>query len=146
MAIFAMNVPDPARPLNQVLHVLTRSLPAYLACARPWASADTDPICEALATLADDERRYALLVAEAIVRLGKRPAPGVYPKAFWDLNDLEPRYLLGRVVACHAGDVESLRACCDALRDVSALRDLADEILGNAQGHLEVLEDLLEKK
>lgn len=138
-----MNVTEPVPALNRILHVLARSLPAYLASARPWATEGTAPLRLALATLADDQRRYANLVAEAIVGLGGHPSPGSYSHTFWDLNDLEPRFLLARVLQRHACDVETLRQCSHALHDHPALRDLTDEILGNAQGHQEVLEELL---
>jgi hypothetical protein len=138
-----MNVSEPVGPLNEILHVLARSLPSYLYSARPWSAGAAELIPLALATLARDQQRYAHLVADAVVDVGGHPSPGAYAREFCGLNDLDAGYLLGRVIERHACDIELIRRCCHALHDSPAHRDLADEILGNAQGHLEVLEELL---
>ena len=74
--------------LNRLLGLLCRSLPAYLADAKPWARPERRPIRTALDRLVADQQLYARRVAEAITQRGGRPDPGRFPTEFAAKNDL----------------------------------------------------------
>jgi len=128
--------------LNRMLGVLCRSLPAYLADARPWTRFHRLRIQAAVDRLAADGRMYAERVAEAITRLGGRPDPGRFPTEFSAKNDLAIDFLLREVIDNQEQDTAMLEHCAVELEGVSSLHALAEEILGNARGHLEVLKGL----
>jgi hypothetical protein len=128
--------------LNELLHLLCRSLPAYLAEAAPWAHCRHEPVQTALDRLTADERRYALRVADAITARGGRPNPGRFPPLFAAKNDLSLEYLLREVVDSQQQDIAALKRCAQQLERESALHALAEEILGNAEGHLDILREM----
>ncbi len=137
-----MTQPDRIVTLNRLLRTLTRSLPVYLDGTRPWVRPGNERIRSAIAMVASDERMYAERVAEAIFAAGGRPEPGPVPVLFTGWHDLAVDYLLRRVIDYQRCDIEGIRQAVDRLRDAPALRELAEEILGNAVGHLHNLEEL----
>jgi hypothetical protein len=132
-------LPDTTIPLGQILRVLCRSLPMYLEDARPWTAGDDEPLRTALARLVADQRRLARRVADAILRRGGQPAPGPFPLEFTGLNDVSLSYLAGQVCDRVQRDIDAVgRAVAELAADPEA-RDLAEEVLGNLQGHLDLL-------
>jgi hypothetical protein len=129
--------------LNRLLALLCRSLPAYLADARPWTATGCGAIRGAIQQLAADQQRYARRVAEAITRLGGRPEAGRFPAAFAAKNDLALDFLVQEVLDCQERDVALLARCAAELEGAPALHALAEEILGNAKGHLDVLREVV---
>jgi bacterioferritin (cytochrome b1) len=132
--------------LNRLLALLCRSLPAYLADARPWTATGDRRLQGAVEQLAADQRRYARRVAEAITQLGGRPDPGRFPAAFAAKNDLSLGFLLEEVLDHQERDVSLVARCAAELEGVPALHALAEEILGNAKGHLDVLREIAKDK
>ena len=132
--------------LNRLLRILCRSLPRYLEHARPWSGGDDSPSRAALARLIDDLRRFAARVAEAIVQHGGQPDPGPFPTRFAALNDVGLEYLLHQVVEGLRDDTEIVAHCAAELTIVPPLRALAEEVQGNLQGHIEVLEEIAKGK
>jgi hypothetical protein len=129
--------------LNRLLALLCRSLPAYLADAKPWARADRRQIHAALDRLVADQRLYAQRVAGAIIERGGRPGPGPFPAEFAAKNDLALEFLLREVIACQERDVPAIERCAVELEGEPALHALAEEILGNAKGHRDVLKEIM---
>jgi hypothetical protein len=131
--------PDVTIPLGQILRALCRSLPMYLEDARPWIAGNDEPLRTALGRLVADQRRLARRVADAILRRGGQPAPGPFPLEFSGLNDVSLSYLAGQVRDRLRSDIDLVgRAAAELASDPEA-RDLAEEVLGNLQGHLDVL-------
>ena len=129
--------------LNELLRILCRSLTAYLADARPWAQSDDQQLRVALDHLVADQQRYARRVSEAIAELGGRPDPGPFAMSFTAKNDLSLDYVLQEVTKAQQQDVSAIEHCATQLETVAALHSLAEEILGNARGHLEILQETL---
>ncbi len=129
------------RILNELLGVLCRSLPAYLADADPW-SVGENRFRTALNHLAADQQRYAGLLSQAIVDHAGRPDPGRFPMSFTAKNDLSLAFLRREVIEHHERDIQAIERCVAQLDGVLPLRSLAEEILGNAKGHLEILQEL----
>jgi hypothetical protein len=132
--------------LNRLLAVLCRSLPAYLASAAPWAKTDHRAIRVALERLSADQRLYAQRVAEAIVRCGGRPDPGGFPPEFAAKNDLAIGFLLREVIEYQEQDLSAIEYCAAQLENTPALHALAEEILGNAKGHLDALREVAKRE
>ena len=133
--------PDVTDVLNRLLRVLCRSMPRYLEQAKPWAQSDHDKHQEALADLVADQGLMARRVARAVIGRGGQPDPGPFPAAFASLNDAALDRLLPRLVDHQQRDVAEVRCCVAALADAPEERALAEEVLGNLQGHLEILEE-----
>ena len=103
--------------LNRLLALLCRSLPAYLADARPWTRIGRQEIQTLLDRLAADQQRYARRVAEAITRRRRRPNPGHFPAEFTAKNDLALDFLFREVVAHQEHDVAMIERCAAELGD-----------------------------
>ena len=137
-----MNQAEVVDQLGRLLRTLCRSLPMYLQEARPWTRHDDEPIEAALDCLASDQRALATRVADAIVEQGGRPDPGCFPVEFTAINDVSIDFLLQRAARCQQQDTATIKECVDRLTEVPLLHSLAEEIHGNAQGHLDILEEL----
>jgi hypothetical protein len=137
-----MNEAETLAVLNRIMHVLCRSLPMYLSDAKPWVAPERQQAECVLEDLVADQRTYAQRVAEAIVEQGGRPDPGRFPMEFAAINDLALDYLLEAAARRQRSDVALLERCAADLAGQPALCALAEEILGNAKGHLEILEGM----
>ena len=137
-----MNSLQAIQALDELLRVLCRSLPAYLADARPWARSENQPLRSALDHLVADQQRYARLVSEAITEQGGRPDPGRFAMNFTAKNDLSLEFLRQEVIHRQEQDILVVERCAARLEDVSSLHSLAEEILGNARGHLDILREM----
>jgi hypothetical protein len=136
--------PNVASELNRLLQTLCRSLALYVDEIKPWSLASHGPVWTAIGRLAADSRRYAERVAEAIVEAGGQPKPGAYPLKFAQLNDLSLEFFVREIIAGLTADRAVVQHCVDELARVPAARALAEEIYGNLQGHIEILEKLAE--
>jgi hypothetical protein len=140
-----MNAHETVPVLNRLFSMLCRSLPAYLADARIGSWPDRESIGQAIVRLAADQRMYAERLAEAITERGGRPTPGGFPTEFAAKNDLSLAFLLREVVSWQRDEVAAIERCVVQLEGESALHALAEEIQGNAKGHLEILAGMVEK-
>ena len=136
---------DPLPVLNDLLRILYRSLPMYLAEARPWVHRRDEKLASAITAIAGDQCLFAHRVAQAIVDMGRHPNPGSFPYQFTSIHDLAIDYLLQRLVEYQHRDVTHIGRCVEDLAEQPQHAALAEEILGNARGHLETLEQLSRK-
>jgi hypothetical protein len=136
-----MNSPEAILALNQLLQILCRSLPMYLADAKPWVPPGHQPLQAALDRLVADRRRYAQRLAEAITALGGRPDPGRYFSEFAAKNDLSLDFLLHEVIESQEEDLLKIDRCVPQFSGEPSLHALAEEIRGNIRGHLEILRE-----
>jgi hypothetical protein len=132
---------DATIPLGQILRVLCRSLPMYLEQASPWSGGEDEPARTALARLVADQKRFARRVADAILQRGGQPAPGPFPLDFSGLNDVGLDYMLRRVIDQLPHDIDAVGRSAAAMAADAEARALAEEVLGNLQGHLDVLRE-----
>ncbi len=139
--MYAMMSLEAVSALNQLLQVVCRSLPMYLADARPWVRPGHQPLQAALERLVADRRRYAQRVAEAVTALGGRPDPGRFSSRFAAKNDLSLEFLLPEVIESQEEDLVQIDGCLPALDGEPALHALAEEIRGNVRGHLDLLRE-----
>jgi len=138
-----MNSSEIVAVLNELLRILCRSLPAYLADAKPWVQSEDRQLRAALDHLVADQQRYARLVTEAIAAEGGRPDPGRFAMHMTAKNDLSLGFLLQDVIAQQEQDVAAIERCAAGLEKLASLHSLAEEILGNARGHLDILKEIV---
>lgn len=127
------------RVLNRLLRLLCRSMPAYLETIRPWTSPDDRPLAASLTRLVADEHALSLRVAQAIVQRGGQPEPGAFPSQFAFLNDIGLQYLGTKVIESLKCEAQQIAQMAAELAADAPARALAEEVLGNRQGHLDLL-------
>ncbi|MEN6405877.1 MAG: hypothetical protein ABFC77_05330 [Thermoguttaceae bacterium] len=125
--------------LNDLLAILGSSLPVYLSDAHPWITPEAVELHTALDHLVADQRRYAQRLTDAILRRGGRPDRGRFPPQWTAKNDLSLKFLRQELIAQQEQDLSAIQRCVDRLEAHPALHAMAEEILGNARGHLDVL-------
>lgn len=138
-----MNANEAIPVLNELFGLLCRSLPTYLTGAKTSSWPEREAVRAAIERVAMDQRLYAQRVAEAITSRGGRPTPGRFPTEFGAKNDLSVSFLLREIVADLREEVAAIEECVGRLDRESSLHALAEEILGNAKGHLEILAGML---
>ena len=141
-----MNATETIPVLNRLLGLLCRSLPAYLADVKTLGHPEGEKVRTALNRLVADQRMYAQRVADVIAHCGGQPNPGRFPTEFMAKNDLSLDFLLQEIVACQDRDVISIGQCVGRLEGESTLHALAEEILGNAKGHLDILLEMMKEE
>ena len=141
-----MNAPEAIPVLERLLRLLCRSLPAYLASARPWAQAHHQDIQAALDRLVSDGQMYAQRVAAAITECGGRPDPGRFSGALASKNDLGLEFLLQEVIQDQQRAAAAIERCAAELEALPPLHSLAEEIYGNVCGHVDVLKEMIRDK
>lgn len=137
-----MNNYEAIATLNQLLGVLCRSLPVYLSDARPWSRLGSWKTQTALDRLVADLRMYAGRLTEEIDSLGGQPETFVFPADFTGKNDLAIKFLVGEIVDYLKRDADVIERIAARLETVPALHALAEEILGNVKGHVDVLKGM----
>jgi hypothetical protein len=137
-----MNPRQTIEVLNELLRILCRSLPAYLADAKPWGQSADRQFRTALDQLVADQQRYARRVSEAITERGGRPDPGRFPTEFTAKHDLALEFLRREMIRGQEQDVVAIQRCAAEFEGTASLHSLAEEILGNAKGHLDILEEM----
>lgn len=129
--------------LNQLLHLLSRGLSAYVVEINPWMQPGDESLRASLFNLADDRRLFASRTIHAISDNAGDPDPGPFPLEYTGLNDVSIEYLAGELVDSLSIDIEILEALSAQLNGMPDLHALTQEILGNTKAHVEILEKML---
>ncbi len=125
--------------LRRLLRILCRGMANYALDSHRWLTELDDPRCEALTNLLADRERYAKLIAEKLDAAGETLDVGAYPLEFSAANDLGLDYLYEVVQQSQREDMAVVSQCVADLTSWPELKDLSEEILGNMQGHVELL-------
>lgn len=126
--------------LNAILPRLSRSLAVYLADALPWIPPQRERLRAELAALAADHCQYGDRLATMIVELHGRIELSGFPMEYCDLHDVSADFLLTRLICDTRANLLAVRRAVDRVAERSPARELLEEISGNLQGHLEILE------
>lgn len=137
-----MNNTQVVAVLNHLLAIHHRSLPSYLKSANPWTRQKNDPRLPALLGIADDHERMVGRIGEMIIELDGAVRYGEIPMRYADWHDLSIDFLLQRAIESEKLDIERIQRCIEWLEDAPRARALAEESLGEAKAHLEILEEL----
>lgn len=133
---------DNVAVLNRLFQIVYRSLPMYLAGADPWTAAPDDPASKALERLIADQKFYSGRLADMVLEYRGRLDSGDFPMEFTDLNMLSMDFLQTELIRCQKLDIAAIEQCVGDLHHDVHAKALAEEVLGNARGHLETLEEL----
>jgi bacterioferritin (cytochrome b1) len=139
----AVDASEALDALNRLLPALNRSLAVYLSYAPPWTPPGCESLHEAVARVAADHLWYCERLVETVRALRGTPQFGEFPSRYGDLHDLAINYSARQLVAELRGNLPLIEDCVAATAGVAPARELAEEILGNTRGHLELLEKLL---
>lgn len=137
-----MMTTDPSAALNRLLVTLHRSLPMYLADAAPWTHHGDERAQKVLSHIVADYEMYVGRIAELLLSRRQLAGFGDYPMIFTDTHDLSLDYLIGELIFYQKQDIATIQDCAIALQNDPAGRALAEEVVGNARGHLESLDEL----
>jgi hypothetical protein len=128
--------------LNRLLVIMYRSFPMYLADASPWTGPGDQRAKQVLEHMVADERMYAGRITELLLDRRSLAGFGEYPIVFTDTHDLSLDYLINELIHYQKQDIAGIERSVAALARDPEGRALAEEVLGNARGHLESLEEL----
>jgi hypothetical protein len=131
--------------LNRVLAVLERSFPQYLQFAKPYIPPGRDDVMRTISEIVAGQDALAERVSDTVFEAGDLPDDGKFPIEFTDTHDLSIDFLINEAIECQKQDIVDLKECVDSLRLSPAAQMLAEEALGQAKGHLELLEELARK-
>jgi hypothetical protein len=135
-------MPTTLELLNELLVLHSRSLPTYLANAKPWAKRNDTRSLQVLQNIASDHRLMTDRIARVIMRQGGIPDMGEYPMLFTDMHDLSTDYVLKSVREFQMRDIKRIGEIVDALLDAPQALAVAQEALGAAKAHLDLLDEL----
>jgi hypothetical protein len=139
-----MSAAETLNVLNDLLAIVYRSLPMYLHDAQPWHARGKGRAADVLSGIVADQRSMAQRIANFILDRGGEPEAGVYPEEFstanWHFVALD--FLLQPLVDHQRRDVDRIALRVSRLSADREARALAEEVLGLAKGHLELLEEL----
>lgn len=129
--------------LNRLLVTLYRSAAMYLGdTAAPWMHVGDETAKRTVDGIAADYRMYSQRIVDLLEQRRVAFSFGEYPMAFTDTHDLSLDYLIGELTYYQKQDIATIEKCVADLVNDGPARALAEEILGNARGHLESLEEL----
>ncbi len=131
--------------LVRLFQRLYRSLPMYLAEAVPWTDPGAGQARQVLAGIVADAKTYCKHIAHRILHYRGRLDLGEFPMEFTDLNMLSLDYLLTELVRWQKADIRAIEQFVAELPAGTDDCSLAEEVLGNARGHLQSLEELLQQ-
>lgn len=127
--------------LNRLSVVHSRSLATYLNYATPWIPANKGEAGEALRQIAEDNQTMADRIGTMILDANEAVDPGEYPLKYTALNDLSFDYLLQLLLEYQRHLIATTQECAEQLNLAPMARSVAEEALGEAKGHLEILEE-----
>ena len=129
--------------LNELLVTHYRSLPMYLSVAAPWTRRGDEHAATTIEDIVGDQQQMCRRLAELIQRRGGRPETGEYKIGYTDTHFLSLDFLIKELVAEQRNHIEMIERDVVRLAHDAEARELAEETLGAARGHLESLEELL---
>lgn len=115
------------------------TLAAYLLNAVPWDAAQKPRAFDAIRGIVHDQQNMFSRFSEEIQQRGGAVGRVAFPMAFTSLHDLSMEYLLGRVRQDQKQLAERIAGTIPALRHDPRALALAEESLGEAEAHLEIL-------
>jgi hypothetical protein len=125
--------------LNRLWVIHNRSLPSYLAYARPWWESDDQGPAERLNDIVRDQQEMADRIGRTILENGGQLIAGEFPVKFAALHDLGSEHLRAELIRYQSRTVDAVELLAEQLPPASFARALAQEALGMAKAHLDSL-------
>ena len=137
-----MSPPSTTEILNRLLVLHLRSLPMYLSYAPPYELARHEKAKVVLDQIVEDQKRTVDRLGRLILDSGGTIDNGEFPMSFTSLHDLSLSYLLKLVIERQQKHVIACERLADQLGMAPYAQAAAREIVGEAKGHLENLQEL----
>lgn len=128
--------------LNRLLILHKRSLPVYLSDAPPWWSSGSERAAEVCDQIASDHLATVDRLGRLILDNGGTPASGEFPLMYTAWHDLSFDFLLSKIHDGQKKLVAAVKDCVERLAGYPEARAVAEETLGQARAHLDMLSEL----
>jgi hypothetical protein len=138
-----MSSSDTIALLNRIHVILYRSLPMYLAWARPWSNGSQDAAHTLLDRIVTGQRQICDRLCTLVLELGGTIEYGHFPMSFTSLHDCSLDYVLRLALARQEKEVALLTRLSDELRLVPVAQALALEALGESKANRDMLRESL---
>lgn len=129
--------------LNRMLGIHNASLVSYIKYAEPWVAYGQEESMALVKDAIEDQERSVKMLGERILELGGIVQPGAFPLTFTSFHDVSLDYLLNVLLVTQQDDIDVLQQCVNSLEVDTRDRAIAEEILGNAQAHLETFQEIV---
>jgi len=128
--------------LNRILVLHSRSLAVYLTYAPPWQMVGLTEAMTVIKQVADDHQRTVDRLAAIILENGGTVDHGEFPMSFTSLHDLSAAYLVNLAIERQQKVVSAVEKLADMLALSPFAQAIAREVVGEAKGHLQNLQEL----
>jgi len=128
--------------LNQLLAIIGRSFLQYARYSRPYVPPGREGALETLESIAADQTILAERISQMIVDAGDSPRAGEFPMEYTNTGDLYVDYVVGLCIDYQRQDIAAIEVLVESLQLYPAAKSLAEEALGMAKGHLDLLKEL----
>ncbi len=128
--------------LNRLYILFHRSLPMYLRDAGPWTRMQEKTAEQTLAHIIEDHEAACDRLGTMILDRNGVIESGRFPMEFTSWNDLSFDFILQRLIELQRRAIRTLEQSVLELEHDPAARTVVEELLGEAQGHLDSLLDL----
>jgi hypothetical protein len=135
-------MPSTIDALNRLYVLHSRSLPTYLHDATPWTRNGDGKEQETLTHLVADHRRAADRLGAMILDRDGVIENGHFPMEFTGWNDLSFRFIIRRLIEHQERYIRTVEDCIRELDRDPEAKAVAEELLGEAKGHLDSLNEL----
>lgn len=132
--------------LREVAAMHYRSLPNYLMYAQPWFRPGKSNQLEVLRSVATDQGHMVEKVVHLVEDQGEPVAMGEFPMEFTSYHDLSFSYLLKIMLEYQERFVARLEQLGESLEPGGMAKNLVEESIGMAIGHLENLRAVADSK
>ena len=129
--------------LNRILGVYNASLVAYAKYAEPWVAHGQEEAMALVNDAIEDQEHSVRVLGERILELGGIVQPGAFPLTYTSLHDVSLDYFLNLMIVTQQDDIDVIQQCVDSLEADTRDRAIAEEVLGNAQAHLETFQEIV---
>jgi hypothetical protein len=137
-----MSPPSTTEILNRLLVLHMRSLSMYLGFAPPYQLYQNAKAKAALDQIVEDQKRTIDRLGKLILDNNGTVDYGEFPMSFTSLHDLSLPYLLKLLIERQQRSIVACEKLADALGMAPYAQAAAREIVGEAKGHLENLQEL----
>ena len=127
--------------LNRLVVLHSRSLASYLNFARPWALQAHPKSLAVLEQMVEDQQQTIDRLAGLIMETGPVD-PGEYPIIFTGWHDLSVEWLVNKLIERQQKTIIIIEKIVAQLNLAPYAQAVAREVLGQAKGHLENLQEV----
>ena len=129
--------------LNRILGVYNASLVAYAKYAEQWVAHGQEEAMALVNDAIEDQEHSVKVLGERILELGGIVQPGAFPLTYTSLHDVSLDYFLNLMIVTQQDDIDVIQQCVDSLEADTRDRAIAEEVVGNAQAHLETFQEIV---